>query len=195
MPGKWLEALKEEENKHNTAAALRVEQNPHVVGPAIKPKTPVKSPSKTSKTPSEDSFLPESAQNPPSKTSKTLSTLYAPREDLRSRFEESLRHAKNPTVKTSKTSTEAEALGLVATWSVDFGFVSMHDPTSGEWHDLPTKEAPEWAAREARKRKELYRDGNRKAFRLTSREIGKILEAVRPVEEEGIVEEHPVEEE
>jgi len=108
---------------------------------------------------------------------------------LCARFEESLRHAKNPTAKTSKTPTEAEALGLVASWSVEFGFVSMHDPTNGEWHDLPTKEAPEWAVREARKRKELYRNGNRKAFRLTSLEMEEIWEAERPVEEEGIVEE------
>lgn len=164
MTSKWLDTLREEERKHNTAAALRVKQNPNVVGPAIKAKTPINSPGKTSKTPSEDSFLPESGQNPPGKTSKTLN--------------------------------EAEALGLVATWSVEFGFVSMHDPTSGEWHDLPTKEAPEWAVREARKRKELYRDGNRKAFRLTSREMGEIWKAERPAEEEeGIVEEHLVEEE
>jgi len=103
-------------------------------------------------------------------------------------------NAQDHAAKTAKTPSEAERFGLVASWSFEFGFISLHDPTSGEWHDLRTKDAPDWAVREARKRKELYRDGNRKAFRLTSREIGKILEAEHPVKEEGIVEDYPVEE-
>lgn len=48
---------------------------------------------------------------------------------------------------------------------------------------------------EARKRKELYRDGNRKAYRLTSREMEEVWEAEYVSEPEGIVEDHPVEEE
>jgi hypothetical protein len=99
------------------------------------------------------------------------------------------------TSKTSKT-TEVEDLGLVASWSGEFRVVSMHDPTSGEWHDLRTADAPDWAVREARKRKELYRDGKRKAYRLTSREIEEIWRAENPpAEDAGIVEDHPVEEE
>jgi len=50
---------------------------------------------------------------------------------------------------------KAEALGFVARWSREFGFISIHDPTSGEWYDLPTKEAPEWAKNECFKRREL----------------------------------------
>ena len=70
----------------------------------------------------------------------------------------------------------------------------MHDPTTGEWHDLHWKDAPGWARREARKRKELYGDGNRKAHRLTSREIGEIWAAEnQPAEDAGIVEDHPIE--
>jgi hypothetical protein len=51
----------------------------------------------------------------------------------------------------------ASDLGLIARWSSEFGYVSIHDPTTGEWHDLTTKDAPTWAKREAFKRKELRR--------------------------------------
>ncbi len=54
----------------------------------------------------------------------------------------------------------ASDLGLIARWSRTFGYVSMHDPTTGEWHDLPTKEAPGWAKWEAHKRKELSKFGD-----------------------------------
>ncbi len=90
----------------------------------------------------------------------------------------SQRGGRDPTAKTAKT-TEAEQLGLVATWSIEFGYISLHDPTTGEWHDLRTEEAPDWAKREAFKRKELYRGGNRKAYRLTAREMEEIWEAER----------------
>jgi hypothetical protein len=141
MANKWLATLKEDGNKHNTAAALREDHNLRAVGPAAKPKTPI---------------------NPPSKTSNT---------------------------------PKADQLGLVATWSGEFGYISLHDPTTGEWHDVQTKDAPGWAKWEASKRKELYRAGNRKAYRLTSREMGEVWEAERSAIEEEIVEEYPVEEE
>jgi hypothetical protein len=48
---------------------------------------------------------------------------------------------KPPTVKTDKT-PDAAQLGLVATWSAEFGHVSIHDPVEGEWWDLQTKDAP-----------------------------------------------------
>lgn len=90
---------------------------------------------------------------------------------------------------------DAAELGLVAKWSKHFGYVSLHDPTTGEWYDLRIKDAPSWAKWEASKRKELYRDGNREAYRLTSQEMEEIWEAEHPVEEVGIVEDYPVEEE
>ena len=116
LPGKWLNGLKEEESKHNTAAALREGQSRRPLGPAAKRKTP-----------------------------------------------------KNLTDKTDRTS-EASRLGLIATWSVEFGYVSLHDPTTGEWWDLSTTDAPGWAMGEARRRKELYKSGNQRAYRLTARE-------------------------
>jgi hypothetical protein len=140
MLGEWLRSLKEEENKHNTAAASREAQNRHAARPDKKPESPV-----------------------------------------------------TRTDKTDKTS-EAEDLGLVASWSVEFGFISVHDPTTGEWHDLHWKDAPGWARREARKRKEIYGAGNRRAHRLTSREMGEIWAAENPpAEDAGIVEDHPIE--
>jgi hypothetical protein len=106
----------------------------------------------------------------------------------------------NRTDKTDKTSKADHLglgayLGLGAMWSGEFGYISLHDPTTGEWHDIQTKDAPGWAKWEASKRKELYRAGNRKAYRLTSREMGEVWEAERSAIEEGIVEEYPVEEE
>ena len=44
---------------------------------------------------------------------------------------------------------QADALGLVARWSRQFGYIAIHDPTTGEWHDVTTKEAPAWAKSEA----------------------------------------------
>jgi hypothetical protein len=100
-----------------------------------------------------------------------------------------------PTDKRSQKGSYSDALGLVATWSYEFGYISIHDPTTGEWHDLRTEDAPGWAKREAFKRKELYRDGNHKAYRLTAREMEKVWESERVPEPEGIVEDHPIEEE
>jgi hypothetical protein len=94
--------------------------------------------------------------------------------------------------KTDKT-TEAGKLGLVASWSREFGYVALRDPGSGEWHDLAVKDAPGWALWEARKRKELYRDGSRGAYRLTSREMEEIWHSEQAPESEGIVEDHPLE--
>lgn len=94
---------------------------------------------------------------------------------------------------TSGHKDEAEDLGMIANWSHVFGFVSLRDPVSGEWHELQTKEAPGWSLWEARKRKELYGDGNQRAYRLTSRQMEEIWETEQP-RDEGIVEEHPPEE-
>jgi hypothetical protein len=85
-------------------------------------------------------------------------------------------------------------LGLVAMWSRTFGYVVIHDPTTGDWHELETRAAPDWAVREARKRKELWRGGDRRAYQLTRKEMEDLFEADREEEEEGIIEEHPLEE-
>ncbi len=88
--------------------------------------------------------------------------------------------------------SRASDIGLISRWARTLGYVSIHDPTSGEWWDLQVKDAPDWAVREANKRKELRRAGERRAYDLTASEMSEIWEAERP--EEGIIEEHPVEE-
>ena len=151
-----------EESKHTTAA-LREGQSHPSLGPPAKLKAPV---------------------NPRSKTSKTtkghqveVKNLQTPEEKL--------------TVKTSKT-PEPARLGLIATWSAEFGYISLHDPTTGEWHDLKTTVAPEWAVGEARRRKELYKSGNRRAYRLSARDMEEVWKSGQPPEE-GIAEDYPVE--
>jgi hypothetical protein len=100
----------------------------------------------------------------------------------------------SPTAKTAKTAKtpEADELGLVATWSVEFGYVSIHDPVEGVWWDLKTTDAPGWAVGEARRRKELYKSGNRRAYRLTAHDMEELWKNDQPAEE-GIVEDYPVE--
>jgi hypothetical protein len=87
----------------------------------------------------------------------------------------------------------AAARGLTAKWSRTFGFITMHDSTTGEYHDIPTKDAPAWAKWEAGKRKMLWRAGHRNAFDLTSAQMAQIWATEHPPPEEGIVEEHPLE--
>lgn len=134
MGNKWLAALREAEEKHNTAAALR-EASP---GRSENLDTP---------------------QSPPGKTSKTPLGF----QDRLERLREKLRTRQNPPSKTSDTPTDLERLvqrklekasrmGLVASWSQHYGYVGLHDPTTGEWHDLRTEDAPGWAVREARRK-------------------------------------------
>jgi hypothetical protein len=88
---------------------------------------------------------------------------------------------------------EAEARGLVAKWSKMFGYISVHDPTSGTWHDVPTASAEAWMKWEAGTRKTMYKAGRRDAYDLTSADMALIWADENTVkEEEGIIEEHPL---
>ncbi len=89
----------------------------------------------------------------------------------------------------------AHRLGMVAKWApyeTARGHISIHDLGSGEWHDLPYREAPGWAQREARRRAELYKGGDRHAYDLTSAQMHEVWEADHPPEPDYIVEEHPL---
>jgi len=102
---------------------------------------------------------------------------------------------KPPTDKTDKIASDynlekAAKLGLVACWSKEFGFVGIHDPASGEWHDVPVKEAPPWALSESRKRKELYRAGDYRAYRLTSEQMEATWHDEHHQPDEGLIDEH-----
>jgi len=63
----------------------------------------------------------------------------------------------------------ARALGLVARFSREFGYIALHNPNDGEWVEIPFKEAPSWARTEAFSRRELRKAG--KAHDLTAREM------------------------
>lgn len=45
---------------------------------------------------------------------------------------------------------EADRRGLVVKWSRQPGYVAIHDPTTGEWHDLSTTDCPPWILEDAR---------------------------------------------
>jgi hypothetical protein len=145
------------------------------------PRGSEKPPGKTGKIASGEERGSEGPQNPTGKTGK-----------ITSGYERISGRPKNPTGKTGKN-TAAEEMGLVAAWSGEFGYIALHDPTTGEWHDLRTEDAPPWAKSEAFKRKDLYKAGNRRAFRLTAREMEEIWEQEHSApEDEGIVEDHPI---
>ncbi len=45
---------------------------------------------------------------------------------------------------------EADRRGLVIRWSRVPGYVSIHDPTTGEWHELAASGCPPWVLDDAR---------------------------------------------
>ncbi|BBL79306.1 hypothetical protein RxyAA322_11600 [Rubrobacter xylanophilus] len=45
---------------------------------------------------------------------------------------------------------EADRRGLVIKFSRERGYVSLHDPTTGEWHEVPASECPPWVLEDAR---------------------------------------------
>jgi len=69
----------------------------------------------------------------------------------------------------------AEALGFVSRLSYEFDYITIHDPTTGEWHDVPTKSAPAWAKTEAFKRRELRKDHGVRRF-LNREELEEVWE-------------------
>jgi hypothetical protein len=48
---------------------------------------------------------------------------------------------------------EADRRGLVIRWSRESGYVSLHDPTTGEWHEVPASECPLWILDEVKARR------------------------------------------
>jgi hypothetical protein len=84
--------------------------------------------------------------------------------------------------------------GLCAKWSKQFGYVSIRDPIPGEWWDVAIKDAPGWALNEARRRKELWRAGDHRAFKLSTGEVEEIWHEENPEDPGLIEEEHPIEE-
>jgi hypothetical protein len=44
----------------------------------------------------------------------------------------------------------AERLGLLIKWSKLPGYVAIHDPTTGDWHEVLASECPPWVIEEAK---------------------------------------------
>jgi hypothetical protein len=49
-----------------------------------------------------------------------------------------------------KKLVEADRRGLVIKWSRESGYVSIHDPTTGDWHELATSACPGWVLEDAK---------------------------------------------
>jgi len=99
VASKWLGAPKEEENKQDVVAALHARGEPRAVGPDKRPKMPEDLAARTAKT----TVRP-----------KTAKTTVRPKTE-----DENTETPINPAAKT----TEAERLGLIVTWSAEFGYV------------------------------------------------------------------------
>ena len=39
---------------------------------------------------------------------------------------------------------EADRRGLVIEWAKERGWISLHDPTTGEWHEVKASDCPQW---------------------------------------------------
>jgi hypothetical protein len=98
-----------------------------------------------------------------------------------------LRSAKNPEeyppeqeplTASPRDLARAAQMGLCSMWVREFGWVAVHDPTTGEWHDIPTKEANygphPWMISEAQRRTRLWRAGDRNAYLLNREQMEQI---------------------
>jgi len=45
---------------------------------------------------------------------------------------------------------EADRRGLVIRWAREPGCVALHDPTTGEWHEVLASECPPWVLEDAK---------------------------------------------
>lgn len=45
---------------------------------------------------------------------------------------------------------EADRRGLVIKWSREPGYISLHDPTVGEWHEVSPSGCPPWVLEDAK---------------------------------------------
>lgn len=48
---------------------------------------------------------------------------------------------------------EADRRGLVIKWSRELGYISLHDPTTGEWHEVKQSECPTLVVESAKARR------------------------------------------
>jgi hypothetical protein len=105
---------------------------------------------------------------------------------------EKLETPESPAAKTAKT-TGAECLGPHRDLASPVWVRLDAGPDDRRVARSPDEECTRVGRGEAVRRKEQYRGGNRRAYRLTSSEMEEVWRAEFPVGE-GIVEDHPLEE-
>lgn len=54
---------------------------------------------------------------------------------------------------------EADRQGLVIKWAKEPGYLALHDPTTGEWHELPANGCPLWMLEDARAHRRRLKEG------------------------------------
>ena len=74
-------------------------------------------------------------------------------DELRAKLHEHKRDLIRLLERERKRLEEANRRGLVIRWSREPGYVSIHDPTTGEWHEVPAPGCPPWVLDEAKARR------------------------------------------
>jgi hypothetical protein len=71
-------------------------------------------------------------------------------DELRTKLREHKRDLIRLLERERKRLEEADRRGLVIKWSREPGYVSLHDPTTGEWHEVATSDCPPWVLEDAK---------------------------------------------
>lgn len=70
--------------------------------------------------------------------------------ELRAALRENKRDLKRLLERERLRLAEADQRGLFIRWAREPGYVSIHDPATGEWHELAASGCPPWVLDEAR---------------------------------------------
>ncbi|MBX6763931.1 MAG: hypothetical protein IRY88_09670 [Rubrobacteraceae bacterium] len=71
-------------------------------------------------------------------------------EELRAVLREHKRDLIRHLERERKRLEDADRRGLLIKWSRERGYVSIHDPTTGEWHEVKASECPPWVLEDAK---------------------------------------------
>jgi hypothetical protein len=74
-------------------------------------------------------------------------------DELRAKLREHKRDLIRLVERERKKLEEADRRGLVIKWSREPGYISIHDPTTGEWHEVAASGCPSWVSDEAKARR------------------------------------------
>ena len=78
----------------------------------------------------------------------------APEEAVTDELRRTLREHKRALIRhlerERKRLEEADRRGLVIKWAKEPGYIALHDPTTGEWHEVLSSECPPWVLEDAK---------------------------------------------